>query len=595
MADHSFDIAIVGASFGGVAAALAVAKYEKKVVLIGEGPIVGGQATSQGLNRWDESTTHTITPKTYGSTESYRSLKNDIRGWYAANATLATGVDSGTFNPGFFDPGHPFSVDCNIAMTVLDQLLVDASAYVTVMKNLRATAASVANGTIRSVTLSNGDTVSATMFVDATDLGELLPLCGIAWFIGAEARSQTGEPNAEASASAGHIQPFTIALAVERRPDGESHRIAQPANYAQLTEYQGFTVVGGRNGMIGGVFTSQYQSGAERDWETVFNYRQYIDQRNFSDPRYATDRSTLNVGSNDYQAAVIPTGDAAKDAAIVEDARNVSIAYLWWLQNDAPHDDGNGTGYPNLAVRTDMFGTADGTAPDPYIRESRRIAKPLVQVRQQDIVAPTAPRAPTNYVDSVGIGHYAADVHECYGPPGTPYVAAGTIAPFQIPLGALIPQDATNYIAGCKNLGVTHISGGAYRVHPVEWAIGEAAGTLAAYCVGQQVAPAAVHAASDRVAALQSRLLQNGAPIFWWDDLAYDDDPRAFKATQLLGARGTFEGDGKTLNFDPGGDFPQASRDAIDQRENHTFNWPSGSLTRAQAAVLICEQLGLPL
>ena len=54
-------------------------------------------------------------------------------------------------------------------------------------------------------------------------------------------------------------------------------------------------------------------------------------------------------------------------------------------------------------------------------------------------------------------------------------------------------------------------------------------------------------------------------------------------------------GDGKTLDFDPGGDFPQASRDAIDQRENHSFNWPSGSLTRAQAAVLICEQLGLPL
>jgi FAD dependent oxidoreductase len=246
-------------------------------------------------------------------------------------------------------------------------------------------------------------------------------------------------------------------------------------------------------------------------------------------------------------------------------------------------------------VRTDMFGTSDGTAPQPYIRESRRIAQPLVQVREQDIAAPTAPRAPTNFKDSVGIGHYPADVHECYGPPGTPYVDAGTIGPFQVPLGALIPKDATNYIAGCKNLGATHITGGAYRVHPVEWAIGEAAGTFAAYCVGQQVAPAAVHAASDRIAALQSRLLQNGAPIFWWDDVSYDADPTTFTAIQLLGARGTFEGDGKTLNFDPGGDFPQASRDAIDQRENHAFNWPSGSLTRAQAAVLICEQLGLPL
>jgi hypothetical protein len=595
MADHSFDIAIVGASFGGVAAALAAAKYDKTIALIDAGDIVGGQATSQGCNRWDE-TRHSVTPNTYGSAKSYRTLKEDIRGWYGDNATLATGVDAATFNPGFYESGHPFSADCNIVMTVLDQLLVDASKYVTVMRNTRVTGAAVTSGTIHSLTLSNGDTVSATIFVDATDLGELLPVCGIQWFIGAEAQSETNEPSAEGSANQGHIQPFTVPLAVERRPDGESDRVQQPANYDDLTKYQGFTVVAGRNGMIGGVFTSQYRSDpSERGWETIFSYRQYLDHRNFSDPRYATDRTTLNVGSNDYQAAVIPTGDATSDAGIVEGARQTSIAFLWWLQNQAPHDDGNGTGYPNLKVRIDMFGTADGTAPQPYIRESRRIAQPFVQVREQDIAAPSAPRAPTNFKDSVGIGHYPADVHECYGPPGTPYVDAGTIGPFQVPLGALIPKDATNYIAGCKNLGTTHITGGAYRVHPVEWAIGEAAGTLAAYCVGQQVAPAAVHAASDRIAALQSRLLQNGAPIFWWDDVSYDADPKTFTAIQLLGARGTFEGDGKTLNFDPGGNFPQSSRDAIDQRENHAFNWPSGALTRAQAAVLICEQLGLPL
>jgi hypothetical protein len=48
--------------------------------------------------------------------------------------------------------------------------------------------------------------------------------------------------------------------------------------------------------------------------------------------------------------------------------------------------------------------------------------------------------------------------------------------PFQIPLGALIPVRVENLLPACKNLGVTHITNGCYRLHPVEWNIGEAAG-----------------------------------------------------------------------------------------------------------------------
>ena len=39
--------------------------------------------------------------------------------------------------------------------------------------------------------------------------------------------------------------------------------------------------------------------------------------------------------------------------------------------------------------------------------------------------------------------------------------------PFQIPLGALIPERVTNLLPACKNLGVTHITNGCYRLHPV--------------------------------------------------------------------------------------------------------------------------------
>lgn len=41
------------------------------------------------------------------------------------------------------------------------------------------------------------------------------------------------------------------------------------------------------------------------------------------------------------------------------------------------------------------------------------------------------------------------------------------------PLGAMIPMRVKNLLPGGKNLGVTHITNGAFRVHPVEWNVGE--------------------------------------------------------------------------------------------------------------------------
>jgi hypothetical protein len=592
---QDYDIVIFGASFGGVSAALAAARYGKSAVLIEPSDGVGGQATTQGLTRWDE-TAPISSPNTYGSSKSYQLLKEDIRDWYRSNAMLAPSVEHTEFNPGFSSPGHPFSADCNITQTVLVQLLKDVAANVTVMLRTDVTTVNMTGERITSFVLSNGDTINGTIFVDATDLGRLLPKAGISWVIGAEGKNDTKEPHAEPTANPAHIQPITVSIAIEHCPAGENHVIAKPDAYTpELIAAQDFRVYNQRNGWIGGVLSSAHSDHPE--WETIFNYRQYLDHANFSDANYSNDRSVVNVGCNDYQAAVIPTGDDAADAAIVEAARATSLAYLYWLQTEAPHDDGSpGTGYPNLKVRTDIFGRDDGTAPQAYIRESRRIARPIVPVLEQHIAVPDSQsslaRAPVNFADSCGICYYSADVHQCYGPPGTPYIGGINVRPFQIPLGSLIPTDASNVIAACKNIGTTHISSAAYRVHPGEWAIGEAAGTLAAYCVGQNVMPAGMHGNVPRVAAYQLRLLEYGTPIFWWDDVTFDD-PKTFAAAHLLGVRG-FLSDPNSLHFRPAEAITQSEQDAASNHAGKVLPWPSGSMTRAQAALWLCAELGLP-
>jgi hypothetical protein len=40
-----------------------------------------------------------------------------------------------------------------------------------------------------------------------------------------------------------------------------------------------------------------------------------------------------------------------------------------------------------------------------------------------------------------------------------------------------------NILPACKNIGTTHITNGCYRLHPIEWNIGESVGFLLAFCL----------------------------------------------------------------------------------------------------------------
>ncbi len=117
------------------------------------------------------------------------------------------------------------------------------------------------------------------------------------------------------------------------------------------------------------------------------------------------------------------------------------------------------------------------------------------------------------FKDSVGIGSYRIDLH-----PSTAkrnYVDVSSY-PFQIPLGALIPQRVENLLPACKNLGVTHITNGCYRLHPEEWHIGEAAGALAAWCLLKELTPHQVYADSNHTREFQNMLVNNlGFELAW--------------------------------------------------------------------------------
>ena len=178
-------------------------------------------------------------------------------------------------------------------------------------------------------------------------------------------------------------------------------------------------------------------------------------------------------------------------AAALREARAFTLSFFHWMQTEAPRHDG-GAGYRGLRLRGDVLGTADGLAKQAYYREGRRIRAEFTVLEQHiGVQARAGLTGAERFVDSVGIGAYRIDLHPSTRGRNTVDIDS---YPFQLPLGALLPVRVDNLLPACKNLGTTRITNGAYRVHPVEWSIGEASGALAAFAFGRKVPPRGVRA-----------------------------------------------------------------------------------------------------
>ena len=149
------DIVIIGGCLGGVAAALAAAKMGKKVILTEETKWLGGQLTSQAVppdeNQWIEK---------FGSTRSYRQLRDGVRSYYKTHMPL-TQQARDTY---YLNPGNGFVSrlchDPRVTVAVIDQMLAPytLSARQTVCARHKMTAASTEGDQVKAVVVENIDT-----------------------------------------------------------------------------------------------------------------------------------------------------------------------------------------------------------------------------------------------------------------------------------------------------------------------------------------------------------------------------------------------------------------------------------------------------
>jgi hypothetical protein len=522
------DVLVVGAGVGGVAAALAALRRGRRVLLTEETDWLGGQLTSQGVppdeHPWIEQ---------FGATRSYRGLRDAIRGhyrsWYPLTAAARAMSD---LNPGLGRVSR-LCHEPRVAAAVLEAMVGRylASGRLRVLYRHRPVGVEVDGDRILGVVLRGPDgelvDASAGYVLDATELGSLLPLAGVEHVTGFESRSQTGEPSAPPDAQPDNMQAFSWVLAVEHRA-GEDHTIDRPEQFGFWRDYRpafwpdrllslvapdprtlrpvARTFV--PHTSTGPITPDQSRDPGDRD---LWAFRRILAREQFEPGFLDSDVVVVNWPMIDYlPGPLIGVSEAEQDKHL-HGSRQLALSMLYWLQTEAPRPDG-GTGWPGLRLRPDVMGTADGLAKAPYVRESRRILARRTVTEQDLSLAVRGEHGAVSYPDSVGIGMYRIDLHPSTG--GDNYIDVGS-CPFQIPLGALLPQRMRNLLAAGKNIGTTHITNGCYRLHPVEWNVGEAAGALAAHCLEHGLEPGQVYEDPESMQRFQAELVADGFELSW--------------------------------------------------------------------------------
>ncbi|MGM7722192.1 FAD-dependent oxidoreductase [Metabacillus sp. Hm71] len=511
------DIVIIGGSTGGCAAALAAAKMGKSVILTEETDWIGGQLTSQGVppdeHPWIEQ---------FGCTQSYSQFRNLVREYYRRNFPLTTEASSRLLlNPGNGNVSR-ICHEPSAALAVIHEMLAPYvhSGQVKIFTNYLPEKAEVNGDTVLSVQVKNSVTgtrmtLTGTYFLDGTECGDLLPLANVEYVTGSESQKETGEPHALAGeADPLDMQAVTHCFAMDY-VEGEDHTIPKPENYEFWRNYQAsFWPDKHFSWTVPHHITLEprhFTLFPETDLPSWWLYRRIIDKENFAPGTFVSDTTLVNWPQNDYWLGPVFEVSDEERQKHLQGAKQLSLSLLYWMQTEAPRPDGK-QGYPGLRLRKDLFGTEDGLAKYPYIRESRRIKAEFTVLEQHVCPDSRGEDSSEIFFDSVGVGSYRIDLHPSTG--NRNYIDISSY-PFQIPLGSLIPIRVKNLLPACKNLGVTHITNGCYRLHPVELNIGESAGYLAAYCIDGNMEPREVRNNRETLEDFQKLIAQQGIEIQW--------------------------------------------------------------------------------
>jgi hypothetical protein len=438
-----YDLIVVGGGSGGIGAALAAGRLGLRVLLLEKQNYLGGNAAQSGVSVWEMGVGGTGIPF-----DIYKRLKklNNAVGIYSfskhrkwqmergetplhpgaellldpskkyRDTLLRHGSGTGILNEEFVrENWHGLPFEPSAYQRTVEEMLAETG-FVTVLKNTYFLSAISSDGVIQSITLSNGEQVSAPLFIDSTDSGHLCKYLGCELMFGQESQDVFNEPGAPEQASS-RINGVSLIYRISREESRASYLTNHQSNETQpcwwADDYPVASIVQYPNGDLN-VNMLPTMEGIE--------YLQYTDYQ----AAYAECRRRVLAHFEHLKASYPPYADYQ----------------LKWMA-------------PALGVREGYRVATRKILTEQIVRGG------LASQRNEPVIA---------------IADHALDTHgQSTGRSG----CAELDMPYGVPYHCLVPKDFSNLLIASRAAGFSSLAASSCRLSRTMIQLGQAAGTAA--------------------------------------------------------------------------------------------------------------------
>ena len=516
------DVVVLGATPGGIAAAISVARRDSKtsVALVTPYKRVGGLSTN-GLTHPDFRTFE-------GRSGLFREFNQRVLQHYRKRF----GNDSQQVKDSLFGTHAGPEVNHIVFRQMIDEL-----PGITVLTEHRLKSVQHRGRLIQAMILATPDgevTLRGDYFVDATYEGDLMAGAGVPYRVGREGRDEYGESLAPAEADK-QLQGYNFRLTMTDRVENRAP-VPKPDGYRH-EDYLALLPLLEKNSI-----------------KRIFDVRDAIYKRqtpklpngkyDINDVSRSIVRLSLPHLNNDW-----PRGDEAARRRIFDAHVRHNIGMLYFLQHDKAVP-------AKFQQEARLWGlcrdelTHNGHLPEQlYVREGRRMLGRYVFTQCDTERAPDTNHARAVFhADSVAMGDYGPNCHgtDHEGPTiggrhaGEFYQRA---APYQIPYGTILPKTIDNLAVpvACSS---SHVGFCALRLEPIWMSLGQAAGEAIGLALESDAPLSEI-----RPAAIRARLHGTGGSTIYTSDVPEESDD--FAAVQWWGSLGGFIALDRTTDDDP--------------------------------------------
>ncbi|GAB4044536.1 FAD-dependent oxidoreductase [Spirosoma litoris] len=546
-AENDYDLIIVGATPGGIMAAVSASRLGKKSLILERTAYIGG-LPANGLGATDIATR--------GATGG---LFLEFVGRIKAHYVEKYGADSQQVK----DCSDGYHFEPSVAAKIFDGFLKE-SPHATVLTmrqfDFEPENLTIQNNRILGIRVTNrntkkAETYTGRFFIDATYEGDLIAAANVPFFLGREGKSEYNEvgagrvykywagPEGPGSTFQGDnaVQSYNYRLCVTNDPKIRV-KIQKPARYNR-EEYVS---------MIGDVTTGHYTGVAMMeltDAQKAENLRRVkagLPPEIPGMPKgiaWLTNMVKLpnrkNDGNNQHHSFIstdlpeenwpYPTSGWEWRDRFAQRLREYTEGLFYFAQNDPALPEWFRKECSEWGWAKDEYADNGHFPRQLYVREGRRMkGKYIFKAQDAQPVKPGG--RPPIHADSITASHYALDSHAVRKREAGRIHLDGFIsypsAVYTVPFRVMVPDSPLENLLAPVPASATHIGFSTLRMEPCWMALGQAAGTAAAICVQKSQS---VHDLA--VPELQKALLQQKAILVYSKGMSTAD--QNFEANQL--------------------------------------------------------------